>query len=110
MGIYEKWISKTLTQDDIKAWLKEQSQIKLLLEKQVLDENQLDHVAMCMHHIYLWYTNGLSLGGFLSSVVKNDFVRACGMADGTNRLVLPVYGIFLYNCAPMDYVTKARMH
>jgi len=101
-------MDKTLTQDDIKRWLKEQGHIKFLLEKGALDEDNLDHIAMCMHHIYRWYWEDYPIGHFLGAVVENDFMEACGRADSTNKLVLPIYATFLYNCAPMDYRKKAK--
>jgi len=55
MSLYEKWMKRTLTVEDIKVWLKEQGYIRFLLEKEVLDEERLNHVATCMHHVYLWY-------------------------------------------------------
>jgi len=109
MSLHSKWIDKTLTQDDIKEWLREQGHIKFLLEKKALNEEDLNHIAMCMHHIYLWYWKDQPLGHFLTAVVKNNFTQACGSADSTNKLALPMYATFLYNIAPADYRMKAKL-
>jgi len=109
MSVWNKFVEKTLTKTDIKVWLKQQGQIKFLIERQALTEKNLDHIAMCMHHIYLAYHNIIpptGLGHFLTAVIQNDLVEACGRADSTNRLVLPLYATFLYNCVPMDYREK----
>jgi len=104
--VWDKFVNKTLTQEDVKDWLKVQGQVKFLIEKQALIEKDLDHVAMCMHHIYLAYHRIIpptGLGHFLTAVIQNDFMEACGRADSTNRLVLPLYATFIYNCVPGDY-------
>ena len=106
MAIYRKFIEKTLNEEDIKGWLKEQGQIKFLIERQALTEKDLDHIAMCMHHIYLVYHGmrpRIALGDFLRALIQNDFNLACGRADDVNRLVLPLYAMFLYSCVPCDY-------
>jgi len=111
MSIYRKFREKTLTEEDIKEWLKEQGQIKFLIEKQALTKDNLNHIAMCMHHIYLAYHGIIprsGLGHFLSAIIQNDFIEACGRADSTNKLVLPVYSNFLFNVVPMDYRNKMR--
>jgi len=102
-------VDKKLSRDDIKTWLKAQGQVKYLMEKEALTENDLDHIATCMHDIYLAYHDEVpasGLGHFLTAVIKNDLVGACVNADSTNRLVLPLYVIFLHNCAPGDYKQK----
>ncbi len=107
--VLQKFVNETLTRKDILAWLKEQGQIKFLAEKQALTEKDLDHIAMCMHHIYQAYHDMVpkhGLGHFLTAVIKNDFMEACGTADKTNSLVLPLYATFLYNCTPGDYREK----
>ena len=104
-----KFVEKTLTKEDIKEWLKEQGQIKYLIEKQAITEKDLDHVATCMYDIYLAYHNKIprsGIGHFLTQVIKNDFMGACGSADKTNSLILPLYATFLYNCVPADYREK----
>jgi len=108
VSLYEKWVNQTLTQEDIERWLLVQNDIRLLLDHGVLNEVDIKHVAMCLHHIFLWYHDKISLGHFLTAVVKNDLIHACGSADNTNRLCLPVYISFLYNYAPMDYRLKAK--
>lgn len=102
MGLHAKWIEGTLSQEDVKAWLVEQTEIK------DLGDEELNHVAMCLHHLYLWHKEDLPVGHFLSAVLKNDFMEACGRADNTNKKVLPIYAMFLYNYAPIDYKTKAK--
>lgn len=45
---------------------------------------------------------GCPVGGFLSAVLCNDLVDACGKADMHNIEVIPVYAAWLYNVAPRD--------
>jgi len=105
MGILRKFLDGTLTQNDIREWLVEQGQVKILIEKEVLQDRDLNHIAVCMYHIFLAYHGRmpLPLGHFLTAIIENDFIRACGAADSTNALVLPLYASFLYNCVPADY-------
>jgi len=107
--LLDKWLDRTLTVDDIKEWLREQGQIRFLMEKGALTEDDLEHIAECMHEIYRWYHDEVpSLGHFLTAVVTDRFMDACAYADRANSLALPLYAIFLYNHAPADYATKAK--
>lgn len=104
MSLNSKWVQGTLTKDDIKEWAKEQALAK------GLDEEELDHVVTCLHHIYLWYKENYPIGSFLTYVVKNDFIGASCAADKTNVKVLPVYARFLWNCAPGDWREKGKRY
>jgi len=111
MSVFKKFVEKKLTTDDINKWLREQGQIKFLCEKEALTEDNLTHIAKCMHSIYLAYHNIIpptGLGHFLTAIIQNDLAEACRRADRTNRLVLPLYAMFLYNCVPIDYREKMR--
>lgn len=44
--------------------------------------------------------NHIQPGGFLTAVLSNDLMGACGQADDTNRHLLFNYCNFLYNHAP----------
>ena len=68
---------------------------------------ELDHVAMCMHHIWQWYFEGKPLGDFLLAVVQDKFAEACVRADDVNRKMLYHYAIFLANKIGGDYRSKA---
>lgn len=103
VSIYDKFRDGTLTQQDVKRWIKRQPESKL-----ITSEKELNHVAMCLHHIYQWYNDDLPIGHFLTAVLKNDFMEICGQADDANRKVLPLYAKFLYNIVPADYRTKAK--
>lgn len=48
---------------------------------------------------YLFY--GLHPGSFLTAVVENDLVHACGKADHANQKLLVTYAGILYNDFPM---------
>ena len=102
MSLWRKWVEGTLTQEEVKAWAKQQS------ETRDLDEKELDHVAMCLHHLFLWHRKDYPIGHFLMAVVENDFMLACGRADSTNSRVLPIYAKFLFNCAPGNWREKAK--
>ena len=72
-----------------------------------LSFDELDHISMCMEHIYRWYYEGYPIGSFLTAVVRNDFGEACFKADDTNRKALYLYALFLANKIPFDYRKKA---
>ncbi len=48
----------------------------------------------------LWIQFGILPGGFLTAVLCNDLMDACGRADNSNIHNLPAYCAFLYNEAP----------
>lgn len=43
---------------------------------------------------------GVPTGGFLESILENDFVSAAGRADDDNLRALPAYAAFLATIAP----------
>lgn len=68
---------------------------------------EIDHIAMCMHHIFEWYHKDFPIEDFLTAVVRNDFSEACFQADNINRKALYLYALFLANKLPLDYRQKA---
>lgn len=102
MDLNDKWHEGTLTKDNVKTWAKNQSEMKDATNE------ELDHVAMCLHHIYRAAKENYPIGHFLSAILENDFMKACARADNTNARVLPIYAKFLYNIAPADWVHKQR--
>lgn len=48
----------------------------------------------------LWIEQGILPGSFLTAVLCNDLMDACGRADELNILNLPAYCAYLYNEAP----------
>lgn len=70
--------------------------------------DEIDHIATCMEHIYLWYHKDYPIGDFLTAVVRNDFSEACFQADDPNRKALYLYALFLANKLPLDYRKKAN--
>jgi len=107
-SLYDRVMDQTLTREDIVIWLKAQGLVKHLVEHGALTEKDLEHTADCMYHIYMWYWNDLPVGHFLTAVLKNDFIEACCRADSTNKMLLSMYALFLYNAMPIDYRRKAR--
>jgi len=95
-----------MNQSDIRQWVEENVKYNEVLLK--LNSEELDHIAMCMHHIWLWYFEGRPLGGFLTAVVRNDFTEACFKADDINRKALYLYALFLANKIGYDYRKKAK--
>lgn len=89
----------------IRQWV-EQNAKGLMPEMGFIPE-ELDHVAMCLHHIYRWYHEGYPIGDFLTSIVQNDFSEACFHADDINKKALYLYALFLANKIPFDYREKA---
>lgn len=91
--------------NDIKVWVT-QNAVGLMPEMH-FTQDELDHMAMCMHHIYKWYHEGYPIGDFLTAVVRNDFSDACFQADDINRKALYLYALFLANKIPLDYKRQA---
>lgn len=48
-----------------------------------------------------WIEGGIEPGGFLRSILKNQFAEAVLRADGINSLILRSYAHFLFTC-PSD--------
>jgi len=72
-----------------------------------LAPDELDHVAMCCHHIWKWYYEDRPLGSFLSAVVRNDLLEAIFKADDINAKALKLYAYFLTWEMPGDWRSKA---
>ena len=94
-----------MNESDIRYWV-EQNADGLMLDAD-FTSREFDHIAMCMHHIYMWYHDGYPIGDFLTAVVRNDFSKACFQADDVNRKALYLYALFLANRIPGDYREKA---
>ena len=73
-----------------------------------LEGNELEHVAMCLDHILDWYETGRPLGGFLTTLLKNDLKECVLHADDTNRKALLTYVYFLCNELPLYYKERAK--
>lgn len=95
-----------MNQSDIRQWV--EANAKGLMPMIPLTLDELDHLAMCMHHISKWYYKDYPIGVFLTAVVRNDFTEACFQADDINRKALYLYALFLANKLPMDYRKKAQ--
>jgi len=54
----------------------------------------------CRSALELYVSDGLHPGGFVLSILENDFVRAVGAADEENMANLPAYANYLYNHIP----------
>jgi hypothetical protein len=83
------------------------SNAKGLMPDTLFKEDEIDHISMCMEHIYKWYHENYPIGHFLSAVVRNDFRESCFHSDDTNRKALYLYALFLANKIPSDYIDKA---
>ena len=94
-----------MNESDIRQWVEQNA--NGLMPRICFTPDELDHIAMCMHHIYRWYHEGYPIGDFLTAVVRNDFCEACYHADDVNRKALYLYAIFLANKIPFDYRKKA---
>jgi len=73
-----------------------------------LMQDEIDHVAMCLEHIYKWYHENRPLGSFLTAVVKNDFTGVVFQADAINSKALKIYAWFLTWNLPADWRSKAK--
>ena len=94
-----------MEQSDIRQWVESNAR-ELMVETHFTNE-ELDHLAMCMHHIYRWYHEGYPLGDFLTAIVQDKFTEACFRADDINRKALYLYALFLANEIGYDYRDKA---
>ena len=89
---------------DIRFWTRQNAEG--LMPEATFSGDDLDHIAMCLDHIYRWYYEDYPIGDFLTAVVRNDFCEACYYADDVNRKALYLYAIFLANKLPFDYRKK----
>lgn len=74
-----------------------------------IPERMMDGIARYIEH-------GIPPGDFLTAVVSNDLMEACGRADDENIANLPAYAAYFYNEAPSachgspekvkDWITK----
>lgn len=55
----------------------------------------------CRESVRQYIEHGRPIGGFLTYLFANDFVRTFGQADTINRPALNDYATFLYNEAPL---------
>ncbi len=92
---------------ELRDWVK--SNAEALMPEIPLAEEEIDHITMCMQHIYLGYMEGHPLGRFLTAVVRNNFSEACVEADTANRKALYLYALFLANKLGADYREKAKV-
>ena len=95
-----------MEQSEIRQWAESNAR-GLMLEANFTDE-ELDHIAMCMHHIWLWYFEDYPLGDFLTAVVQDKLAETCFRADDINRKALFLYALFLSNKIGYDYREKAN--
>ena len=95
-----------MNETEVRQWV--EANAKGLMSDIRLDSDELDHVAMCMHHIWQWYFEGRPLGDFLTAVVQNKFAEACIRADDVNRKALYLYALFCINKIGYDYREKSR--
>lgn len=100
-GIIDKWNDKTLTPEDILAYLDKNI---FPTHEDKPTEGQASALADSCYALYAW-SNGLyqTLGHFLTAVKDNDWAGICDRGDGTNTRFHWVYRMFLYNCAPKDW-------
>ncbi|KKN03093.1 hypothetical protein LCGC14_1111200 [marine sediment metagenome] len=93
-----------MEQSEVRAWLQDNATMQPNIE---LAPAELDHIAMCMHHIWQWYFEGRPLGDFLTAVVQDKFAEACVRADDVNRKAFYLYALFLANKIGFNYRDKA---
>ena len=94
-----------MSEEEIRKWVEDNA--TGLMSDIPLTPDELDHVAMCMSHIWEWYFKGRPLGDFLTAVVRDQFSRACITADDVNRKALYLYAMFCLNKIGYDYRDKA---
>ncbi len=93
-----------MEESEVRQWVEQNATLQPNIE---LTPKELDHIAMCMHHIWQWYFEGRPLGDFLTAVIQDKFAEACVRADDVNRKALYLYALFLANKVGQDYIEKA---
>ena len=113
--LFGKWMDGSLTREDIQVEvnrLSENIDIGLPHERRklntMLSPTNLQHIGMCLHHIYLWWLDNKSLGSFLWAFIKNDLTSTFQKADSVNWLGLGIYIEYLHWHAPQDWRTEQR--
>ena len=95
----DKWVAKTLTEEDIGKYLYEN-----IHAFQYHDAETITHVSECCFQIYQWSTNQIPyMGDFLNAIVKDNLTEAAHRADAMNRTALWLYVAVLYNIAPAGW-------
>ena len=89
-----------MKESDVLDWVSRNNEVNL-------DDREIAHVAMCIHHIYRWYFEDYPIGDFLTAVVHNDFGEACFRADDINIKALKIYALYLHNHLPYGWREKA---
>ena len=91
-----------MNREEIRAWVESNS---TMMPETHFTPDDLNHIAMCMEHLYEWaFGRWPDLGHFLTAVANNDFRLACTKADIPNRKALYLYALFMYNKLPADYM------
>ena len=91
-----------MTKEEIRDWDLEEHEVN------ELTDDEFNHVVNCLKSIWNWYEHGYHPGSFITAMIKNNFIVACGAADNVNVKVLSLYAKFIYNCLPCDYKDKAK--
>lgn len=67
-------------------------------------ESDVNHVASLLADLQSWSVGKLPyVGDFLTAVAENNLDRAVMFADETNKRLLWLYPMFLYNVAPSTW-------
>lgn len=113
--LFNKWVDGSLTRDDIQVEvnrLAENISIGLPHEQRklstMLSESDLQHIGMCLEHIYLWWRDNKAIGKFLRAFIGNNLTRTFQNADSINWIGLGIYIEYLHWNAPGSWRTKQR--
>ncbi len=89
----------------IREWVV--SNVKLMSDTTFILDG-VDHLVLCLEHLYRHYTEGYPIGDFLSAVADNSLSEAVVRADDVNRKALYLYVLFLANELPYPWVLARR--
>lgn len=113
--LFHKWVDGSLTREEIQVEvnrLAENISIGLPHEQRklstMLSESDLQHIGMCLEHIYLWWRDNKAIGKFLRAFIGNNLTRTFQMADSVNWIGLGIYIEYLHWNAPGSWRTKQR--
>ena len=97
-----------LDNPSIREWVASNADATLPLPRIRFTRDELDHITMCLEHLYRYYTEGYPVGDFLLAVADNNLSEAVARADDVNRKALYLYVLFLANKLPYPWVLARR--
>ena len=90
----------------IREWVV--TNVRLMMPDITFTLEDIDHLVLCLEHLYRHYTEGYPVGDFLSAVADNNLSESVVRSDDVNRKALYLYVLFLANELPYPWVLARR--